>query len=606
MTLPFDNDTHRVEQKIAYHSLAANKQRNFLSGIIIFAAALLLSFATILLCNATIDTQIISRVNNVQEMVGVIFGIAVVLLFTAGIAIKNIMYISVLQRTKEFAQLRTIGATYRQIKAIIHNERKQLSRKFIWGGLLLGFLLNCVLPLKLYLMPGIACAIFSGAFVWFIVFWSFRTPVKIAASFSPMAALRVEQTTGKGSRRSKHITPNAIAQKYFFSNRKKAFYTLLSLILSGVLMFTVFSVTSAIDIEGLVRQSYYENSSVYLMLNSTAEKNSTANLMKNSPFTEELREEIEAIPGVTGIYPSKKLDCEITVPDQSISTQFDMALNSIIGTSSFEGQLVEGTMPYSQNTITTVPVIINRSSPYYKETGLDLKLGDHLSASVHTGQSMKQMDFSVCGFIENKDKGSVLYTAPEYLDYMAEMNCDLAWYICTDSQRDTVAVEQIKVLVASDNRLIASAFSDDFAETNAYLHNAKIVVVAVLMLICLFSFINLLNTCITNAVMRHHDYALLEAAGMTKEQIQQTQSSENRIYFSGGLIGSCMIGIPLGLLLCKKIAELPGLSYISYQFPWVFLLLYFVIVFAANIIVTQYQRNFLTKHSVIEQLKAVE
>lgn len=95
-----------------------------MSGIIIFAAALLLSFATILLCNATIDTQIISRVNNVQEMVGVILGIAVVLLFTAGIAIKNIMYISVLQRTREFAQLRTIGATYRQIKAIIHNERK--------------------------------------------------------------------------------------------------------------------------------------------------------------------------------------------------------------------------------------------------------------------------------------------------------------------------------------------------------------------------------------------------------------------------------------------------------------------------------------------------
>lgn len=124
MILPFENDTHRVERKIAYHSLAANKQRNFLSGIIIFAAALLLSFATILLCNATIDTQIISRVNNVQEMVGVILGIAVVLLFTAGIAIKNIMYISVLQRTREFAQLRTIGATYRQIKAIIHNERK--------------------------------------------------------------------------------------------------------------------------------------------------------------------------------------------------------------------------------------------------------------------------------------------------------------------------------------------------------------------------------------------------------------------------------------------------------------------------------------------------
>lgn len=141
--------------------------------------------------------------------------------------------------------------------------------------------------------------------------------------------------------------------------------------------------------------------------------------MKNSPFTEELREDIEVIPGVTGIYPSKKLDCEITVPNHSENTQFEMSLNSIIGTSSFEGQLIEGTMPYSQSMITTIPIVINRSSPYYEGTGLNLKLGDHLSASVHTGQSVKQMDFSVCGFIENKDKGSVLYTAPEYLDVSA-------------------------------------------------------------------------------------------------------------------------------------------------------------------------------------------
>lgn len=118
-----------------------------------FIASLLLAFSTILLCNATIDTQIISRVDNTQEILSVILGIAIVLLLTAGIAIKNIMYISILQRTREFAQLRTVGATYRQIKAVIHNERKQLSWKYILGGLLLGFLFNCVLPLKLYLVP---------------------------------------------------------------------------------------------------------------------------------------------------------------------------------------------------------------------------------------------------------------------------------------------------------------------------------------------------------------------------------------------------------------------------------------------------------------------
>ena len=82
--------------------------------------------------------------------------------------------------------------------------------------------------------------------------------------------------------------------------------------------------------------------------------------------------------------------------------------------------------------------------------------------------------------------------------------------------------------------------------------------------------------------------------------------AENRIYFFGSLIGSCVVGIPLGFLLCNKIAEIPGLSYISYRFPWPFLLLYFVLVFVVHIVVTVYQRHILAKQSVVERIKAIE
>lgn len=371
-------------------------------------------------------------------------------------------------------------------------------------------------------------------------------------------------------------------------------------------MFVVFSVISAVHIEGLVQQSYYENSSVYLMLNSTVDENSTYDLMKSSPFTEKLKTQIENIPGVTEIYPSKMLDCEITVPNHLESTKYEISLNSIVGTSSFEAQLVEGDMPRSQSVITTIPIVINRVSPYYERTGLGLQLGDHISVSVNTGKSMKVSDFSVCGFIENKDKGHVFFTTPEYLDFLAEMNCDLAWYICTENSQTDSAVEKIKALLASDNRINTSAFSDDLFGLQAYFHSAKVIVTTVAILICLFSFINLLNTCITNTVMRRHDYALLEAAGMTKAQIHQTQGAEMGIYFLGSLFGSCVLGIPFGFFLCSKIAQIPGMSYISYQFPWVFLIFYLVFDFIINAIVMQYQKHLLMKCPVIERIKTSE
>ena len=219
---------------------------------------------------------------------------------------------------------------------------------------------------------------------------------------------------------------------------------------------------------------------------------------------------------------------------------------------------------------------------------------------------MKEIDFSVCGFIENKDTGSVFYTAPEYLDFLAEVNCDLAWYICTEDVQTKVAVEEIKTLVTSDDRISTSVFSEELSEYQGVFHNAKVVVTALMFLICLFAFINLLNTCITNTVMRRHDYALLEDAGMTKAQIQQIQNAENRIYFAGSFIGSCVVGIPLGFFLCSKIAEIPGLSYISYQFPWLFLILYLVLVFTVHAMVTAYQKRILMRQSVVERIKTGE
>lgn len=603
MIWPFEKDTKKTEKKLAARNLAANKQRNFLTGIIIFISSLLLSFSTTLLCNATIDTQIISRVDNTLEMIVVILSISIILLFTAGIAIKNIMYISVLQRTREFAQLKTIGATYRQIKTVLHHERKNLSRKYIVCGLLLGLICNFILPLKFYFAPSIICAVFSGAFIWFIVFLSFRTPAKLAASLPPIAALKSEDgNISKISKRSIHITTRNLATKYFCSNSKKSAYTLLSLVLSGGLMFIVFSVISAINIEKLVRQSYYENSSIYLMLNSTADENSTYALMKNTPFTGDLKTQIENISGVTEIHASKKIDCEITVEN----SKYEISLNSIVGTSSFETLLVEGNMPYPQNTITSIPIVINRISPYYKRMGLHLELGDHLSMSVDTGRSIQKTDFSVCGFIENKDRGSVFYTSPEYLDFLSEINCDLIWYICTDSEQTNTAVKEIKVLVNSDDRLIVSVFSDDLSETQTYFQNAKIVVIAITILTSLFAFINLLNTCITNTVTRSRDYALLEAGGMTKKQIRQMQGAENQIYFASSLAGIFLVGLPLGFFLCGKIAEIPGLSYVSYRFPWPFLALYFVFLFLVLIMVTEYQRRILMKRSVVERIRANE
>ena len=65
--------------------------------------------------------------------------------YPIGLAVKNIFYVSVLQRVHEFAQLRAIGATYQQIKSVVKKERDKIAKPCIVLGTIIGFLVNLVL-----------------------------------------------------------------------------------------------------------------------------------------------------------------------------------------------------------------------------------------------------------------------------------------------------------------------------------------------------------------------------------------------------------------------------------------------------------------------------
>ena len=607
MIWPFDNDTTSVEKKLAVRSLFANKKRNVLVGIIVFISGFLLSFMAILLCNATISMKLTSQVDNSVQTIGTVAGIVILLLFTAGFAIKNIVYVSVLQRVQEFAQLRAIGATYRQIINMVKRERQRLVRPYMIAGIIAGFLLNVLLPLDFYTFPSVLCITATSGFIWLIAWSAFRTPAKLAASVSPADALKRQSETTLKKRKKKHkVTPEWLGWQYCCSNKRKMAYTFSSLLLSGILMFLVFSVLNAIDVERLASQPYKEGSDLYIRLNSTADEDSTYNLMKNSPFTNEAKEYISHLAGVEHLYEGKMLDCRIYT-DDTPDSEAELGIESILSPDSFEKEIVEGNLPHKNSENGVLPVVVNRKSPYYQELGKELHVGDTLSGVVDTGASDLPVIFSVSGFVEDRNTGVVLYTNGEILDQISEMNCTLTWYIClTDGSIAADTVHEIKEKVQQDDRIYVSVLTDDISSLQEYFHNARVIVIVLTALVSLFSFINLLNTSITNAITRKHDYALLEATGMTKRQISKAQRTENLIYLIGSFIGSCILGIPMGFVLCSRISQIPGLSYFEYHFPVLFLLLYFVAVLLVYSIVHAYQNKLFFSQSVVERIKTAE
>ena len=603
MNYPFENDTERIEKRIAEKSVFSEKNRTFLIRVIILIAAFLLSFSGILLCNATLSTQQIAHVNNTTEAVGTVLGIVIVLLCTAGLAVKNILYVSVLQRVHEFAQLRAIGATYQQIKSVVKKERDKIAKPCIVLGTVIGFLVNIVLPLHFYWIPSIVCAVISGIFIWIITALAFQAPAKMAASTSPIEAQHTQATNyfrSVGAKRK--LTPIRIGWMYCRANRKKAAYTFLSLIMSGILMFGVFSILNAINPERLASQPYQGNSDVFVLLNSTADEESTYDLMKSTPFTEEQKQKLYNISGVKDVYELYMLDGILT---NSEGEKFELSIENAVNPETFKNEIVEGMQPSHELQNGAIPVAINRQSPYYQKLNMQLQVGDYLPYTIDTGYGQKEVALVVSGFVENSDTGLVIYTSGENMKSLSEMNCTLAWYICLDDNGKDVATEIIKEIFIDDDRVDVSVLADDVMALEDYFHNAKVIITVLVVLISLFSFINMLNTSITNAIARRHDYALLEATGMTKLQLRKVQQSESFIYLVGSFIGSCILGIPIGLLLCTQISKIPGLSYFEYHFPVLFVFLYLAAVVMVYHVVSVYQKKSLQQHSIIERIRTI-
>jgi putative ABC transport system permease protein len=491
MNYPFENDTERIEKRIAEKSVFSEKNRTFLIRVIILIAAFLLSFSGILLCNATLSTQQIAHVNNTTEAVGTVLGIVIVLLCTAGLAVKNILYVSVLQRVHEFAQLRAIGATYQQIKSVVKKERNKIAKPCIVLGTVIGFLVNIVLPLHFYWIPSIVCAVISGIFIWIITALAFQAPAKMAASTSPIEAQHTQATNyfrSVGAKRK--LTPIRIGWMYCRANRKKAAYTFLSLIMSGILMFGVFSILNAINPERLASQPYQGNSDVFVLLNSTADEESTYDLMKSTPFTEEKKQKLYNISGVKDVYELYMLDGILT---NSEGEKFELSIENAVNPETFKNEIVEGMQPSHELQNGAIPVAINRQSPYYQKLNMQLQVGDYLPYIIDTGYGQKEVELVVSGFVENSDTGLVIYTSGENMKSLSEMNCTLAWYICLDDNGKDVATEIIKEIFIDDDRVDVSVLADDVMALEDYFHNAKVIITVLVVLISLFSFIKISN-----------------------------------------------------------------------------------------------------------------
>ncbi len=279
-----------------------------------------------------------------------IFGIAALVLAGGYVVIQSIFRISVNDKIQSYGQLRTIGATSKQVRRIVKKESRRLGGIGILLGVLLGVVSGLLLFPKGFHGGYYGTAVLLTVVVcWFMVSVSVHRPIKIASGISPLEAMRFSAGQEKTRSRKKHrkLSPVSMGFANFGRDRKKSVSIAVSLSLGGILLLVVSSMVLTRSPEQAARLFFPDGDyKIYLASEQPEEEIMAA----GNPLNENLRQEILSVDGVTDVLVTRRsLHAKFGASENAEAGMCDMLTGS--NRMDVEAALVSGTMPVDTHSI---------------------------------------------------------------------------------------------------------------------------------------------------------------------------------------------------------------------------------------------------------------
>lgn len=205
---------------------------------------------------------ILSRGDNADFLIFLPALLLLILVMIAGfLIINNIFKISVNEDINLIGLLKTIGMTKVQVKKLVHLESFIVSIPSIIIGNAIGISIGKIILNKIFstnimlaninlsLALILLVILFSTIFTLLTVFLSVMSPAKYAARISPIDASKYNETQVKKKYKSNSISLGKLAKRQVFSNKFRFVSIVLSMSLSAVILNSVLTYTSNIDLE---------------------------------------------------------------------------------------------------------------------------------------------------------------------------------------------------------------------------------------------------------------------------------------------------------------------------------------------------------------------
>ena len=540
-----------------------------------------------------------------MENVLLLMAFAGIVLVGGCVVIQSIFRISIIDKIKSYGQLRTIGATKKQIMRIVKKEGHSLGWKGMSIGILLGLGVTLLLPRGFSLLGYLLVIGCTVLICWTMICLSIRKPVKLAANISPVEAVRFTSPQKKIKNRTKRkkISPCSLGMLNFRRDWKKTVSIMFSLSLGGILLLAVSSLLILQSPEKLARQ-YFKNGDYKIYMDS--DKEHIDLLKQGNPLNEELKQEILDIDGVEEILVTRK-SAGFEATSHGITEHGTCDMITKENRKLLTQAVVEGSMPDNNGIL--LP---------YEYRGFDGK--EKLGETIELSLGEKTIPVTILGFFDADQivfasghgtlgvDGPMMFLPEELFQELIPdvTHFDYSWDIVCDSDKSEKVGKALENLVVSHTDIGLDTF-EDRVDSFGYMSVVYGIMQVISWFIFLFGVINLINTTLSNQYSRRQENSVLCSVGLAPKQLAQMAVWEGMGYVVSSILLMLAIGLPITLLVWRKfsISSYAG-RILPYEFPWLQMGVYVVVLVTVEFILSVWTIRRQKKQSLIEQMRAME
>lgn len=562
----------------------------------------------------------------------VIVGIMLIVVLAGIITIYSVYYVSMNQRVREFGKLKAIGATKLQLRQIVLREGMGVALFAIPIGLLIG-----TVAVKVVLLQFVEHAKDSNVLIteaykvvakgevqlyyWWIyllaiavtlctVYLSLMKPMRMAAKVSEIEAMRYQggSKRQKSSRKGyQFLNIGRLTKRNLAENKKKSTITIVSMAVTGIFVMMVATVLSCANPMESAKSSIvgqYEISPIVESGNKEHPEYEWAEVQKNNPLNEGLKQQIEELDGVERVDVFTALKVSGGPFEEKIGTEFINGVPEEYAEELKKG-ITEGNVTYEELK-SGDKVILDRALLHWYP---DIKVGDKLKLNIHDGDNTFQKEIEVAAIGEygtGLTNYNCLIMAKEGAEKLTINNSSSYFQVIADKDYDEALEASLQAIVDGSGRLQMRTWKNEYDTWENAIQMTRGACYAFIIILAAISIMNLINTMINSVHVRKKELGMMQAIGMSDRQLMKMLQLEGIFYTVGTLIISIGVGSLAGypLFLYAKRTGMFDIS--TYHYPVTAAIIIILTLFVIQMLLAIFIAKSVRKDSLIERIRFSE